>query len=296
MRLKARSLMHLLSVCVCLLLLNAVTVDADPDDASETVRFAVVGDYGQPGQGTANVAALINRWDPDYVVTTGDNNYVSPDAIDDAIGQYYYEYIAPYQGIYGEGAETNRFFPALGNHDWLYGGIDAYLDYFTLPGNERYYDVDLGSVHLFILDSTYSEPDGIAANSIQAVWLRDALAASTASWQVIVAHLPPFSSGYHGDNPIMNWPFQVWGADAVLAGHDHGYERIIRDEFPYFVNGTGGGALYAFGEPVEGSKQRYNADHGAMLVTATDEAITFEYYSIWEGGTRVDSYTLSEPS
>ena len=33
-----------------------------------------------------------------------------------------------------------RFFPSLGNHDWGTGNVNAYFDYFELPGNERYYD------------------------------------------------------------------------------------------------------------------------------------------------------------
>lgn len=79
------------------------------------------------------------------------------------------------------------------------------------------------------------------------------LAASTARWKIVMLHQSPFSSGDHGSFPRLQWPFQAWGADAVLSGHDHGYERILKNvSFPYFVNGIGGASLYAFGTPVAG--------------------------------------------
>jgi uncharacterized protein involved in exopolysaccharide biosynthesis len=48
---------------------------ADPSDCSDDLRFAVIGDYGDAGKPEADVAALIQGWDVDLIVTTGDNNY-----------------------------------------------------------------------------------------------------------------------------------------------------------------------------------------------------------------------------
>jgi hypothetical protein len=265
----------------------------------EPIRFAVIGDYGKTSVNEADVAEMVLGWKPDFIITTGDNNYNHGEAstIDDNIGQYYHSYIFPYMGDYGEGAEINRFFPSLGNHDWEAEGAQPYLDYFTLPGNERYYDFVEGPVHLFAIDADYNEPDGIDSTSEQAEWLRDELAESTSAWQIAYMHMPPYSSSsVHGSTPIMQWPYQEWGIDAVLSGHDHTYERIMIDELPYFVNGTGGNSLYAFGTPVAGSEVRYNEDFGAMLVEATEEYITFEFYSIFEGGTLIDSYTITSSS
>jgi hypothetical protein len=102
-------------------------------------------------------------------------------------------------------------------------------------------------------------------------------------------HHSPYSSGLHGSNAWMQWPYRAWGASAVLAGHDHLYERIVRDGFPYFINGLGGAGRYGFGEPVTGSVVRYVANHGAMRVTASETSITYEMIAI--DGTLVDSYT-----
>jgi hypothetical protein len=154
------------------------------------VRFAVIGDYGFAGQPLADVANLIKSFDPDLITTTGDNNYDvgAASTIDQNIGQYFHEYIFNYQGTYGAGSPTRRFFPSLGNHDWGNtfpnpAGADPYLAWFDLPasasGGERYYDFVAGPVHFFMLDSDPNEPNGRDENSIQAQWLESALAAST---------------------------------------------------------------------------------------------------------------------
>ncbi len=254
-----------------------------PAPPPERVRFAVVGDYGQAGLPAEAVARLVRRWAPDFIVTTGDNNYPRGEAgtIDGNIGRYYHAFIAPYRGRYGAGADRNRFFPVLGNHDWETAMGRPYLDYFTLPGNERYYEVRWGAVHLFLLNSNPGEPDGITADSRQARWLRERLRASTAPWRLVVLHHPPYSSGLHGSTPAVQWPFAEWGATAVLAGHDHVYERIEREGILYFVNGLGGHpARYPFRAPVPGSRVRYRGNYGALWVEADSCRIVFQFVTV----------------
>ena len=261
---------------------------------SDVTRLAVIGDFGMDNQPEADVAALVASWQPDAVVTVGDNNYPdgTAETIDDNIGRHYHDFIYPYKGSHGAGATSNRFFPTLGNHDWRTASGNPplptpYLDYFTLPGNERYYDVTVGPVHIFAVDSDPHEPDGIESTSVQADWLRAGLAGSTAPWRLVFMHHPPYSSSSsHGSTPEMQWPYAEWGANAVLAGHDHTYERIERDGILYFVNGMGGAALYTIGLPVEGSQVRYNSDYGAMLIEATSETIT--YWAISRSGAQID--------
>jgi hypothetical protein len=261
------------------------------------VSFAVIGDFGMNNAAEADVAALIDSWQPEIVVALGDNNYPSglAETIDDNIGQYFHEYIFPYVGSYGSGATENRFFPILGNHDWnTTVGAQAHLDYFTLPGNERYYEFTWGPVHFFALDSCLPEPDGIRADSIQATWLQQGLAASTSPWNVVLTHYPPYSSGYHGSISWIQWPFAAWGADVVMAGHDHNYERLLVDDILYFVNGLGGQTPRFFKDvPLRQSQFRYNDDHGAMRVTATETEVLFEFYN--RLGELIDSYRMTQP-
>ena len=268
-----------------------------PPPRTGTLRFAVIGDFGDAtGPPAGTVATLVHSWAPDFVLTVGDNNYPSGRAstIDANIGQYYHDYIYPYTGSYGAGATANAFFPALGNHDWETTGAQPYLNYFTLPGNERYYDFRQGPVQFFAVDSDSRDPDGYTSTSRQALWLRDRLAASTAAWKIVYLHEAPYSSGsIHGSTAELQWPYQQWGASAVLAGHDHDYERIIKAGFPYFVNGLGGcdGCIYSFNTPVAGSVVRYNGDYGALLGDADEGSLTFQF--ITRTGVSIDSYTLT---
>ena len=260
----------------------------------DVLLFAVIGDYGQAeSTGAFRVAEMIDSWKVDFIVTTGDNNYPDGEAktIDDNIGQFYHRYIGDYKGDYNRGSETNRFFPSLGNHDWSLGNSDPYLDYFTLPGNERYYDFVESPVHFFILDGDPHEPDGVGLSSNQAAWLQAALEDSTEPWQIVVMHHPPYSSGPHGSTDWMQWPYADWGVDAVLSGHDHLYERLNVDGLTYFTNGLGGhGAVYDFVSVLPQSESRYNEEHGAMRVQATSNWTLFEFIDI--NGNLVDSFTL----
>lgn len=257
------------------------------------VRFAVIGDYGKAGEREADVANLITSWQPDFIITTGDNNYPNgaAETIDENIGQYYHQYIFPYVGDYGPGAKINRFFPTLGNHDWITDRAQPYFDYFTLPGNERYYDFTWGMIHFFALDSDSREPDGVGMSSIQGNWLMGNLANSTSVWKIVYMHHPPYSSAHHGSIDWMQWPFKEWGATIVISGHDHVYERLIIDDFPYIINGVGGSPdIYWFSTTIEGSQVRFREDSGAMLVTASDQEINFQF--ITRKGEVIDSYTI----
>lgn len=246
--------------------------------------FAVIGDYGSGTQDEADVAALVDSWNVDFVLTLGDNNYPDGEAetIDERVGKYYSEYIYPYKGSYGPGADTNRFFPALGNHDYYstptQDDPQPYLEYFTLPGNERYYQFTWENVDFFALNSYYLEPDGRIKDSIQYKWLQEQLAQSTSDWQVVYFHDTPFSSMPDSDEPHMDWPFKDWGVDLVLAAHVHNYERLDYQGLAYVVNGLGGDAIDQFPAQVvdddtADSQVQFDDDYGAMHVTVDSSGI-----------------------
>lgn len=268
--------------------------------ADEPVVFAVIGDFGDAFLsdlgigGLERVATLVNGWEPDFIATTGDNNYPDGAAatMDPNVGQFFHQYIGNYQGTFGEGSETNRFWPTLGNHDWNTPNVQPHLDYFTLPGNERYYDVDMGRLHLFMVDSESEEPDGATQDSVQGQWLRDRLQTSTACFKLVFFHRPGYSSGRHGSTERMQWPFEEWSADAVLAGHDHLYERLEVGGIPHFVNGMGGSLLYAEGTRLPESEVFFRTAFGAQRVTLEANAITFEAITV--DGELVDIRTIEK--
>merc|ERR1712046_295523 len=110
-------------------------------------------------------------------------------------------------------------------------------------------------------------------------WLKLRLSQSTANFKLVLMHHAPYTTAQK-DEPAtwMRWPFKDWGASAVLAGHQHAYERLLVDELLYIVNGLGGHPwLYNIAgmsqpyqcTPHPGSEMRYNDAHGAIL-GATD--------------------------
>lgn len=264
-----------------------------------SIRFAAVGDYWNEAN-TQAVADLVASWNPDFVITVGDNTYtVSATTVawDNEVGQFYGQYIKyPFgsTSAYQPGPAVNQFFPALGNHDWD-ADTSGWNNYFELPNNERYYQFVQGPVHFFVIDSDSREPGGITSGSVQGQWLQTQLAASTSPWKIVYFHHPPYTSAARGNNTALQWPFQVWGADAVLSGHEHHYERIMKDGFPYIVCGMGGRSLSGFSTVEPGSVVRYNANYGAMLIEANDDTLTLKSYSIagGAGGTLIDTYTIA---
>ena len=257
------------------------------------LRFVAIGDYGTTSAGSFAVAALVHALAPFHVITLGDNNYPSGGGgtIDQNIGQHYHDYIHPYAGSFGAGAAVKRFFPSLGNHDWLAAGALPYLSYFQLPGNERYYTFRRGQVQFFALDSDPNEPDGTGVNSAQAAWLEAGLAASSAPFKLVYMHHSPYgSSAVHGPHGKLQWPFAAWGASIVLTAHDHLYERLSLSGFPYVVNGLGGNTRYPFTAPAGGSQVRFNSGDGATLVVADSEVMCLQF--IATNGAVVDDYVL----
>lgn len=267
------------------------------------ITFAVIGDFGLEGEDEARVAARVDGWNPDFIITVGDNNYPDGEAetIDANIGQYYNAYIGNYIGKYGSGDapdRPNNFYPSLGNHDYkVVAGTDLppkpYLDYFALPGNERYYHFRRGPLEFFVINSNSEEPDGTSADSIQGKWLKQQLAASTADWNIVYMHHAPFSSRkVGGSSKQMRWPYKKWGADVVLSGHDHTYERIERDGMLYIVNGLGGSSIYLKGAALKGSLIQYNEKHAAMRVVANARSMVFQLIS--HDGDLIDEYILTK--
>ncbi len=90
----------------------------------------------------------------------------------------------------------------------------------------------------------------------------------------------------------MQWQFKEWGADVVLAGHDHDYERLLVNGLPYFVNGAGGASLYSFKPALPETQMRYNKNYGAMRVEATNTTMKFQFFT--RDNVLIDEYALGD--
>src|SRR3954447_3383338 len=201
--------------------------------------------------------------------------------------------------------------PVVGNHEYETSAT-GYFDYFngvgnpTGPAGERskgYYSYDLSLPsgtrwHIVALNSECSASSagtvgwsgGCAAGSAQEQWLKADLAASTSSCTLAYWHHPLFSSGGIGNNTDMQ---QVWqdlydaGADVVLNGHDHNYERFAPQNpagaanasygLREFVVGTGGKSLLAMGVVKPNSEVRQNSTFGVMQLTLHDNGYDFRF-------------------
>ena len=264
-----------------------------------SVKIGMVGDLGDGDSNEAAVAQLIKGFNPDFIATVGDNSY-GPAGQDANVGKNYAAYMGNYDGAHGQGSALNRFFPALGNHDIEDGGgLAEYLAYYTLPGggitssntsgNERYYDIVQGPVHMFFLNTDVTEPDGRTPTSTQGVWLQNRLAASTSPWKIVVAHDAPYAS--NGATSTMRWPYKEWGADIVLSGDAHLYERLEVDGFPYIINGLGGSSRKALPDPLSPFSQViYRDSFGGVIAEACTSGVTFTFHSLLDGV--IDTFVL----
>jgi hypothetical protein len=219
-------------------------------------------------QGTT--ADLLAGLRPDAVLPLGDLQYRDGDLA---------SFQAVYEQTWGRFKAVSR--PAVGNHE--YGTRDAagYFAYFGAVAGEPargWYSYDLGSWHLIALNSECRHIGGCGPGSPQERWLRADLAAHPATCTLAYWHEPRFSSGHHGDKPELDafWrALHEAGADLVLNGHDHDYERFapqdpqgILDDtrgIRQFVVGTGGANHRAFATVKPNSEVR-NADAFGVLV------------------------------
>jgi hypothetical protein len=215
------------------------------------------------------VAGLLVKLDPRVVLTLGDNQYENG-----ALAKFR----ASYAPSWGQVKARTR--PAVGNHEYGTAGAAGYFDYFGAAAGRRgqgWYSFDVGAWHLVALNSECANVGGCGPDSAQVRWLRADLAAHPTRCTLAYWHKPRFSSGMHGDDGTFGAFWRVLhdaGADVVLNGHDHDYERFapqtpdavsdpshgIRE----FVVGTGGKTHYGFHTIRANSQARNTGTFGVL--------------------------------
>ena len=136
------------------------------------------------------------------------------------------------------------------------------------------------------------EPDGNEIDSKQMLWLRAELALSKARWKVILIHEPPFSSSstYWPGYSLLRMPYRSWGANLIMSGHGHSYERFFIDGTTYIVAGTGGHSLDPFNETTTAGSvfQQCAFGHVELVVDAFQLSTEFVRYD----GKRFDQFRI----
>lgn len=210
----------------------------------DPLRVAVVGDYGSFSTDEFRVVTQMMWWEPDIILTTGDNAYESG-----TLDQFSTNVFKPYQPLLAEAV----MYPSMGNHDYYTDQGDPMKSVFEMPkansGTEDYYSFNYDNIHFVAINSNLDYSVG----SDQYTWLQEDLENAAQDWKVVYFHHPVYSSGDHGSTPDMDSIlaplFSANGVDIVLNGHDHNYERMSKvNGVLYIVTGGGGKALYEQGE------------------------------------------------
>jgi acid phosphatase type 7 len=194
---------------------------AVPAGGAQGLVLLAAGDIaGCSSPGDEATAAILDGQDG-VVATLGDNAYPSG-ALED--------FALCYEPSWGRHKTRTR--PTPGNHEYRTPGAAGYFTYFGAAAGEPgkgYYSYDVGSWHVVALNSQLCFLSGCGPGSPQEEWLRTDLAAHPAACTLAYWHHPRFSSGRL---PQLSVTEPFWkalyehGADIVLSGHDHIYERL----------------------------------------------------------------------
>ena len=201
------------------------------------------------------------------------------------------------------GAFKARIRPTAGNHDQLTSHGAPYYAYFGSaagPVGKGYYSYDLpANWHVIVLNAVCSEVGGCEPGSPQETWLRADLAANRGKHFLAMWHIPEFSSGEHGNSTVyLAWWLDLYdaGADIVLNGHDHDYERFApqspagladADGIREFVLGTGGAGQRSFATVRANSEVRHSGSYGVLKLTLREHSYAWQFVST--GGSFADS-------
>ena len=231
-------------------------------------------------------AELVRRINPVVVLNLGD-------------AQYEYGTRANFAASYDKswGAfKAKTWVAAGGSHDY-YGGGDFYTYFGSRAGPAPYknwYSFDVGAWHVVVLNSQCSNDDvgGCEVGSEQEKWLRRDLAKHRTRCTLAMWHNARWSSGpRHGSDTRTDSfvrALYAAGAEIVLSGHDHDYERFApqnpdgnRDDargLVQFVVGTGGKSLEgSFGTIRPNSLTRTANTFGVLKLTLHPTSYEWEF-------------------
>lgn len=221
---------------------------------------------------------------PGTVFVAGDLAY--PDGSDENFAECY----TPTWGRF-----KDRTRPAPGNHEYHSDGASGYARYFGAAAGDptkAYYSYDLGTWHVIALNSECAEVGGCDAASPQGQWLKQDLEQHKNGCIVTYFHKPLFSSGgSHGNDPLMK---PLWdalyhaGADVVMNGHDHNYERFAPQDpegksdpehgIREFVVGSGGKNSHRkMGVTKPNSEARNDDTFGVLKLTLHAKSYDWEF-------------------
>ena len=264
-----------------------------PEGDTVLVGAGDIAHCGTPGAETT--ARLLDRV-AGTVFTTGDNvqGAGTPEEFTDC-----------YDPAWGRHKARTR--PVPGNHDYETANGAAYYDYFGSAAgdpNQGYYSYTVGAWHVVALNSNCGALGGCGRDSAQASWLRADLAANPSPCLLAYWHHPRFFSATEGPSAVAGDPssdrkmsgmwrdLQAAGADVVVSGHRHVYERFapmdadgVADPagIRQFVVGTGGDGLQTFGRIAPNSEARIDGAQGVLKLTLRPDRYDWVFLGAADG-------------
>jgi len=241
---------------------------------------------------------LLVAMNPDAVLPLGDVQYEEGSLID-------------FQNFYEPswGRVKDKTYPIVGNHEYLTSGAAGYFDYFNGIGNQTgpagdrdkgYYAFNLGTWRIYILNSNCSKAGGCGTGSPQETWLRTDLAANPKNCVLAAYHHPLHTSGSRAStsvSPLFKALYDA-GAEIVLAGHEHNYERFAMQDVDAnldpvrgireFVVGTGGRNFTQFTHVAANSEVRNDRTFGVLKMVLHSNSYDWQFLPV-AGSTFTDS-------
>jgi acid phosphatase type 7 len=258
----------------------APVVAAAGDIACAPSHPSYNGGAGTPGVCRQKLTSdLLLRSDLDQVLIPGDVQYENGELEN---------FRASFDPTWGRMKEFIR--PVPGNHEYFTPGAAGYFDYFNGPGvvsgragdrGAGWYSFEVGSWHVIALNSECDFVGGCGPDSPQGRWLRDDLAAHPTSCTLAFFHAPRFTSGRYGEQSHrvrFFWEaLYAAGADLVVSGHEHLYERFAPQTpdgvldpargIRQFTAGMGGKSRHPFVSVAPNSEVRDNRTLGVLELT-----------------------------
>ncbi len=223
---KSVSLLALMALAVLLACMTAALAAGPGVGQPASVTLVGAGDIASCSQNNDSATARLLGRIPGTVYTLGDNVY--PYGVTEKFRDCY----DPTWGKY-----KRRTKPTAGNHEYFNENFDTtvagpYFDYFGARAGARgkgYYSYDRGSWHIVALNSNCNKVGGCGRRSAQGRWLRRDLANNPTDCTLAYFHHPLYASGTGSDTPEVKPFWKILynqGAEVVLSGHAHRYERF----------------------------------------------------------------------
>ena len=274
---------------------STVTVTSVPPPSNDPVLVGAGDIASCSSSGDEATAALLDDI-AGTVFTLGDNVYDNGT-------------LTEYTNCYGPswGRHRSRTAPTPGNHEYNTPNATGYYAYFGAAAGDPskgYYSYDLGAWHIIVLNSGSCTVVSCAAGSAQDAWLRADLQAHANVCTLAYWHHPRFNSGAsHGNNTAVSnfWnALYLHGADVILNGHEHVYERFAPQTpaavanptggIRQFTVGTGGRSHYTFGTIQPNSEVRNGSTYGVLKLTLHATSYDWQFVPV-AGATFTDSGT-----